>query len=92
VIVCPRGKEDSSNTTCREMMKRSDDSSRHRYPCGRWDRKHRRLNGVLVYERWWPFGWGSRDNRTPRESYSWVAGERDAQRKWNSQWLSMVAY
>jgi hypothetical protein len=32
VIVCPRGKEDSSNTTCWEMMMRLDDSSRHRYP------------------------------------------------------------
>jgi hypothetical protein len=32
VIVCPKGKEDSSNTTCQEMMMRLDDSSRHRYP------------------------------------------------------------
>jgi hypothetical protein len=32
VIVCPRGKEDSSNMMCLEMMMRFDDSSRHRYP------------------------------------------------------------
>jgi hypothetical protein len=32
VIVCLKGKEDSSNTMCQEMMMHLDDNSRHRYP------------------------------------------------------------